>query len=565
MPPKGVAVKVNPVEVVEGLKDSVLHQLGDFVGFIEAETLKVGELVPLSLPFTPEAVAVAEGHREEERKAEGVASRLTVPNDCVEFTVREVRGEGEAQGDTVVVFERAGVKVFPAGILPEGVTEFELEAAELLDTEGHADTEVEVEGVWVRFTGVGETVPQVEGVTLWVGEEEGERLTVGVATVPTLTALTVTDRVSVVVEVGVGRVVLVGALEGVGMEEGLEEGHPVPLRADPVTLPEGENTPTEGVGERVAELEEEPHTVGETEVHMEGAEVGVLVTVPALPSEAEEVPEEEMVEEGEGAAAVPVVVGQALRVEVGDGVGVEEAEGWAVGVVVGVAVTCGVLLSEALLQAVGEAEALLEGVEEAVVQAVADCRGEALELEDAVAVCEVVGVDTMVGSPTTVKLPQALPVPVELSVTDPLLVLLKAGLPESMGQEVGEGVGVKLFLTVCVPVVDREAVGVGVEALTDRLALREAVEQAVAVEDRVLVPDTEAVGEDDWVNDSVTVPLGPRESLGPLVRVGVSVACPEVLPQDEGVTVVLREGLTVPVTVPVTVVRLDRVLVAQGD
>lgn len=344
MPPKGVAVKVNPVEVVEGLKDSVLHQLGDLVEGIVAEVLEDGELVPLSLPFTPEAVAVAEGHREEERRAEGVAPRLTVPNDCVESTVREVRGVGEAQGDTEVVLERKGVKVFPAAILPEGVTEFELEAAELLDTEGHADTEVEVEGVWVRFAGVGETVPQVEGVTLWVGEEEGERLTVEVATVPTLTALTVTDRVSVVVEVGVGRVVLVGALEGVGMEEGLVEGHPDPLRTDPVTLPEGENISTEGVGERVTELEEEPHTVGETEVHLEGAEVGVPVTVPALPSEPEEVPEGEMVEECEGATAVPVVVGQALRVEVEDGVGVEEAEGMVVGVVVGVTVTCAVPL-----------------------------------------------------------------------------------------------------------------------------------------------------------------------------------------------------------------------------
>lgn len=200
-----------------------------------------------------------------------------------------------------------------------------------------------------------------------------------------------------------------------------------------------------------------------------------------------------------------------------------------------------------------------------MVQAVADCKDEALELEDAVAVCEVVGVDTMVGSPTTVKLPQALPVPVELPVTDPLLDLLKAGLPESMGQEVGEGVGVTLPPAVCVPVVVREAVGVGVEALTDRLAVREAVAQAVPVEDRVVVPDTKAVGEEDWVKDSGTVPLGLRESLAPLVRVGVSVACPEVLPQDEGVTVVLRDGLTAPVTVPVMEERLDRVLVAQED
>jgi hypothetical protein len=72
-PPTGVAVRVKPVGVVEGLKDRVPNQLVDLERGGVAEVTGVGECVPLPLTFTTEVVPVDEGDEEVETHFEGVA------------------------------------------------------------------------------------------------------------------------------------------------------------------------------------------------------------------------------------------------------------------------------------------------------------------------------------------------------------------------------------------------------------------------------------------------------------------------------------------------------------
>ena len=137
----------------------------------------------------------------------------------------------------------------------------------------------------------------------------------------------------------------------------------------------------------MVETEEELHRVGDAELQLEGEEVGVAVPVPALPKDAEGVPECVVVEVGVG-SAVPVVVGQALGEEEREDVGVVDA----------------VLLMDTVLLAVCEAEALTEGVSIDVVLLVMDCSAEEVALGEAEGQEETVCVEAMVASPTTVTL-----------------------------------------------------------------------------------------------------------------------------------------------------------------